>query len=86
MRVKKSKFDLGGIQYGLNSGKICYYSVQNTLSYRLQSENVKIKINKTTILPVVLYGCEIWPLTLREHRLKVYENRLLRKISGSKRG
>jgi hypothetical protein len=47
---------------------------------------VKIKIYKTIILPVVLYGCEIWSLTLREdHRLRVFENRVLRKIFGRKR-
>jgi hypothetical protein len=47
---------------------------------------VKIKIYKTVILPVVLYGCETWSLTLRvEHRLRVFENRVLRRIFGSKR-
>jgi hypothetical protein len=46
----------------------------------------KFKIYKTVILPVVLYGCETWSLTLREkHRLMVFENRLLRKIFGPKR-
>jgi hypothetical protein len=50
------------------------------------SKNLKIKIYKTVILPVVLYGCEIWHLTLREeHRLRVSENRVLRKIFGPKR-
>jgi mannitol-specific phosphotransferase system IIBC component len=53
----------------LNSGSACYYSVQNFLSSRLLSEDIKIRIHKTVILPVVLYGCETWPLTLREkHR------------------
>jgi hypothetical protein len=47
---------------------------------------VKIKIYKTIILPVVLYGCETWSLTLREeHRLRVFENRVLRRIFGLKR-
>jgi hypothetical protein len=47
---------------------------------------VKIKIYKTIILPVVLYGCETWSLTLREeHRLRVFDNRVLRRISGPKR-
>jgi hypothetical protein len=46
----------------------------------------KIRIHKTIILPVVLYGCETWSLTLREeHRLKVFENRVLRRIFGLKR-
>jgi hypothetical protein len=59
---------------------------QNLLSSRLLSKNVKIRIYKTIILPVVLYGCETWSLTLREeHRLRVFENRVLRKIFGPKR-
>jgi hypothetical protein len=53
------------------------------LSSRLLSRNVKIKIYRTIILPVVLYGCETWSLTLwEEHRLRVFENRVLRRISG----
>jgi hypothetical protein len=49
-------------------------------------KNVKIKIYRTIILPVVLYGCETWSLALREkHRLRVYENRVLRRIFGPKR-
>jgi hypothetical protein len=56
------------------------------LSSRLLSRNVKVKIYKTIILPVALYGCETWSLTLREeHRLRVSENRVLRRIFGSKR-
>jgi hypothetical protein len=56
------------------------------LSFFLLSKNVKIIIHKTKILPVVLYGCEIWSLTLREeHRLRVFENRALRIIFGLKR-
>jgi hypothetical protein len=56
------------------------------LSSRLLSRNVKVKIHKTIILPVVLYGCETWSLTLREeHKLRVFENRVLRRIFGSKR-
>jgi hypothetical protein len=48
--------------------------------------NVKVKIYKTIILSVVLYGCEAWSLTLREeHRLKVFEKRVLRRIFGPKR-
>jgi hypothetical protein len=48
------------IKSRLNSGKACYHSVQNLLSSRLLSKNVKVKIYKTIILPVVLYGCETW--------------------------
>jgi hypothetical protein len=74
------------IKSRLNSGSACYYSVQNLLSSRLISRNLKIKIYKTVILPVVLYGCETWSLTLREeHRLRVFENRVLRKLFGPKR-
>jgi hypothetical protein len=50
------------------------------------SRNVKVKIYKTIIVTVVLYGCETWSLTLREeHRLRVFENRVLRRIFGPKR-
>jgi hypothetical protein len=56
------------------------------LSSRLLSRNIKVKIYKTIILPVILYGCETWSLTLREgHRLRVFENRVLRRIFGPKR-
>jgi hypothetical protein len=56
------------------------------LSSGLLSRNVKIKIYKTLILPVVLYGCETWSLTVREeHKLRMFENRVLRRIFGSKR-
>jgi hypothetical protein len=52
----------------------------------LLSKNLKIKIYRTIILPVVLYGYENWSLTLREkHRLRVFENRVLRRIFGPKR-
>jgi sorting nexin-29 len=67
------------IKSRLNSGNACYYSVQNLLSSRFISKNLKIKIYKTVILPVVLYGCETWSFTLREERrLRVFENRVLR--------
>ena len=62
------------------------YSVQNILSSSLLSKNLKIKIYRTIILPVVLYGCETWSLTLREERrLTVFENRVLRRLFGPKR-
>jgi len=52
----------------------------------LLSKNLKIKIFRTIILPVVLYGCETWSLKLREERrLRVFENRVLRRIFGPKR-
>jgi hypothetical protein len=53
---------------------------------RLLSKNAKIEIFKSLILPVVLYGCETWSLTLREeHRLRMFENRVLRRVFGPKR-
>jgi hypothetical protein len=74
------------IKSRLNSGNACYHSVQSLLSSSLLSRNVKVRIYKTIILPVVLYGCETWSLTLREgHRLRVFENRVLRRIFGPKR-
>jgi hypothetical protein len=54
------------IKSRLKSGTTCYHSVQNPLSCSLLSKSVKLKIYRTIILPVVLYGCETWPLTLRE--------------------
>ena len=57
--------------------------MQNLSSSRLLSKNLKIKIYRTIILPVVLYGCEAWSLTLREERkLRVFENMVLRRIFG----
>ena len=74
------------IKSGLKSGNPCCHSVQNLLSSSLLSRNLKIKIYRTIILPVVLYGCETWSLTLREERrLRVYENRVLRRIFGPRR-
>ena len=67
-------------------GMPCYHSVQNLLSSRLLSINLKIEIYRTIILPVVLYGCETWKLTLREERkLRVFENMVLRRIFGPRR-
>jgi hypothetical protein len=64
-----------------NSGNACYHSVHSLLSSRLLHRNIKVKIYKNIILPVVLYGCETWSLTLREeHRLRVFEKRVLRRI------
>jgi hypothetical protein len=69
----------------LNSGNAYCHSVQNFSASRLLSKNVKLRIYKTIILPVVLCGCKTWFLTLREeHRLTVFENRVLRRIFGPK--
>ena len=63
------------------------HSVQNLLSSILLPKNTKIKIYRTIILPVVLYGHETWPLTLgEEHRLRAFENGVLRRIFGPKKG
>jgi hypothetical protein len=72
------------IKRRLNSDNACYHSVQNLLSSHLLPKN--IRIYKTIILAVVLYGRETWSLVLREeHRLRVFENRVLRRIFGPKR-
>jgi hypothetical protein len=62
------------------------HSVQNLLSSRLLSININIRIYKNIILPVVLYGCETWSLTLREeHRLRVSENKVQKRVFEPKR-
>jgi len=74
------------IRSRLKSGNACYHSVQNLLSSSLLSRNIKINIYKSIILPVVSDGCEILSLTLRDKsRLRVSENRVLRRIFGPKR-
>jgi len=74
------------IKSRLKSGNAGYHSVQNLLSSRLLSKNLKNKIYRTIIFPGVLYGCETWSLTLREERkLRVFENRVLRRIFGPRR-
>jgi hypothetical protein len=76
--VKNQNLIQEEIKRRLNSGNAYYHSVQNLLTFLL-SKNVKIRMYKTIILPVVLYGCEKWSLTLREeHRLRVFENKVLR--------
>ena len=95
-RVEKFKYlgttltNLNSIQEEIKSrlklGNACYHSVQKLLSSSLLPKNLKIKIFRTIILPVVLYGCETWSLTLKEeHRLSVFENRVLRRIFGPRR-
>jgi hypothetical protein len=74
------------IKSRLKSGNSCYHLVQSLLSPRLLSRNVKVKIYKIIILPVVLYGYETWPLMLwEEHGLRALENRVLRTIFGPER-
>jgi hypothetical protein len=95
-RVKEFKYlgatltDQNSIQEEIKSrlklGTVCYHAVLNLLSSRFLSKNLKIKIYRTIILPVVLYECESCSLTLREERrLRVFENRVLRNVFGHKR-
>jgi len=54
--------------------------------FQFAIQNIKIKIYRTIILPVVLYGCETWSITLREERrLKLFQNRFFRRLFGPKR-
>jgi hypothetical protein len=74
------------IKRRLDLGIACNHSVHKLLSSHLLSKNVKIRMYKTIILPMVLYGCETWTLTLgEEHKLSVFENRVLRRIFGLNR-
>ena len=71
------------IKSRLRSGNACCHLVQNLLSSSLLPKNIKIKIYRTIILPVVLHGCETCSLTLREERrLCVFESRVLKRIYG----
>ena len=66
---------------------ILVHSVTLVLSSRPLSNNLNMKIHKTIILPVVLYSCETWTLTLREgRRLRVFERKILRRVFGPNRG
>jgi len=74
------------IKSRLKSGNFCYHSVQNLLFSSLLSKNLKIKIYRTIIFPVVLHGCETWSLTLmEEYRLRMFESKVLRRIFKPKR-
>jgi hypothetical protein len=85
MTVRNQHFIHEEIKRRLNLDNVCYHSVQNLSTFCLLCPNLKMRIYKTIILPVVLYGCETWFLTLREkYRLRVFENRVL-KTFGPKR-
>ena len=73
------------IKSRLKSGNACYHSVQNLLCSSLLSKYVKVNICRTIILPVALYGCETWSLTLKEERRLRLESKVLRRIFGPKR-
>jgi hypothetical protein len=71
-------------KYRLCSGNACIYSVQNILSSSLLSRNINVKISTTIILPFVLHGCETWsPTVSKEHRRRVFGNRVIRTIFGA---
>jgi hypothetical protein len=72
-----------GSQMRMKWVNVCYHSLRILLSSSSLSKNIKVKIRRTVIFPVVSYGCEAWPLTLREnHRLRVFEKSVLREIFG----
>ena len=74
------------IKSSLRSKNACYHSVHNLLFSRLLIKNLKIKVYRNVILLVVLYGCEIWSLKLREEsKLRVFENMVWKRIFGPKR-
>jgi len=67
----ESKFYSVRIKSRLKSENACYHSVQNLLPSSMLSKNIKINIHRIIVLPLVFYGCETWPLTLRDdHRLR----------------
>jgi hypothetical protein len=83
MAVTNQHFIPKEIKRILNCGNACYHSVQNLLSSRLLSKTLKIRICNTIILTIVLYESDTWFLTLRkEHRLRVFENRMQKAIFG----
>ena len=74
------------IKCRLKAGNSCCYSVQTLLPFRILFKNLEIRKYKIIILPVVLSGCETRFCTLREEcRLRVFENRILRRVFGPKR-
>ena len=76
------------MKHRFSLGNSCYYTVQGLLSYQILSRNIKLRtgLYKTIILPIVLYDCEIWSLTLKgEEKLPVFENKLLKEIFGQNR-
>jgi hypothetical protein len=79
MAVKNQNYIYKEIKGSLNLGNTCYNLVQNFLSFCLLSKKFRIKTYGSIMLPVFLYECETWFHTLREeHRLRLFENRVLR--------
>ena len=78
--------DIASEQRAVHSTSRFTITYKDKRSSNLLSKNLKIKIYRTIILPVVLYGCETWSLILREERrLRVFGNRVLRRVFGPKR-
>jgi hypothetical protein len=74
------------IKSRLKSRNACHHSMKYLSFSSFLSTSTKMKIQRSIITPVVLYGCETWSLKLRdERRLRVFENRMLREIFGPKR-
>jgi hypothetical protein len=70
----------------LQSGNASCHLVKNLLSFNLLSKIIKSKVQRTVILSIILYGYENWSLTLKDgHMLRVFQNKVLRKIFGPKR-
>jgi hypothetical protein len=85
--VREQNFVQKKIKWRLNSDNAYNHSVQNLFSSHLLLKNIMIRLCRIIILPGVLYGSETWSLILRqEHRLKAFENWLLKRMFGSKRG
>jgi hypothetical protein len=84
--VKNQNLIQREIRWRLILSNTCYHSMENVLSSCLLSKNVKIRKYKIIILPVILNGCETSSVSLKEgHRLREYENGLLRRIFGPRR-
>jgi hypothetical protein len=86
MTIRNQTYIHEEIRSRLNSGNACDHTAQNLLYSRLLSESLNIKIFRSMILLAGLYGCDTWSLTAEEHRLRMFENRVLRAIVGPKRG
>ena len=85
-KLKRSKFYSGKIKSRFKSGNACYHPARNILSYSWLSNSSNIKNKRSIILSVVFYGYETWSFTLMEEgRLRVFENRILRRIHESRR-
>ena len=84
--LKKLPEFVSGVKFDGINNKDCVLSTCWNRHFYLKTITIRIKIHITIVLPFVLYGCETWSLTLREERrLRVLENRVLRRVFGLKR-